>query len=41
MNVEDDERVYNLEIEMNSFVLINIDIKKEEEIIFEEFFDVL
>lgn len=41
MNVEDDERVYNLEIEMNSFVLINIDVKKEEEIIFEEFFDVL
>lgn len=30
VNVEDDERVYNSETEMNSFVPTNIDTKKEE-----------
>ena len=37
VNFEDNERVYNSETEMNSFVPTNIDTKKEEEIISEEF----
>ena len=39
VDVEDDERVYNSETEMNSFVPTNIDTKKEKEIITEEFLD--
>lgn len=37
VNLEDDEKVYNAEIEMNSFVPTNIGSKKEKEIIDEEF----
>ena len=39
VNVGDDERVYNSKTKMNSFVPTNIDTKKEEEIINEEFLD--
>ena len=37
VNFEDDEKVYNLQTEMGSFVPANIDTKREEEKISEEF----
>ena len=37
VHFEDDEKVYNAETEMNSFVPTNIDSKKEKEIINEQF----
>ena len=38
---EENDKVYNLETEMNSFVPSNLDTKKEEEIISEEFLNTL
>ena len=40
VNFEDDEKVYNSQIEMGSFVPTNVDTKREEEKISEEFLNV-
>ena len=39
VNFEDDEKVYNSQTEMDSFVPRNVDTKREEEKISEEFLD--